>query len=90
MTVEDLEIGEIYEVVEEFPGGFSVSCHPELRDSLKNGNIVVGTLMKHVECIKNSVNIVYGFHFIIADKIITNDYAPNSDGVFWFSEWGLS
>ena len=92
MTVEDLEIGQVYEVVEEFYSGYTVDAHPELESVFIGGLIKVGTLMKYVEHSKYrrgpGTSLVYGFHFIIAGKIAKNSF--DDGGAFWFSEEELS
>ena len=91
MTVEDLEIGQIYEVVEEFYSGYNASDEPELESILTSGVLKVGALMRYAKYDENRSTIsdyFYGFHFIIDGKIVKHH--SNNDGLFWFSEKELS
>ena len=89
MTVEDLGIGQVYEVVEEFDCGFNILKHPGLKSVITaNTRLKVGTLMKYVSHDRTDTLMPYGFHFIIDGKIIINN--RNTSGIFWFSEAELS
>ena len=92
MTVKDLKIEQIYEVVGEFYSGYSAYEHPELESILTNGVLKVGTLMKYVKYGEHAKSfntaLIYGFHFVIDGKIVEN--SQTDDGIFWFSEKELS
>ena len=94
MTVEDLEIGQVYEVVEEFDSGYTVYAHPELKSVFaRDTHLRVGTLMKYAEYGEYpdrspDTSLVYGFHIFIDGEIAENKF--DLGGLFWFSEEELS
>ena len=86
MTVEDLELGQIYEVVEEFDSGYGLGL---AKVTGGRSRLAVGTLMKYAKHNEdNLTSLAYGFHFIIGGEIVENTF--DISGVFWFSEKELS
>lgn len=85
MTVDDLEIGQIYEVVERIPIAYSAISWPELSEIMdSNNNIRIGALMEYVSYDRTDKLVPYGFYFIIDGKIVKNIGMKND--LFWFSK----